>query len=155
MQSSARTFFSAPHFAVAGASSSPQKFGYKIFAWYISRSLSAIPLNPGSSTVTIEGKEYKTYASPKDLPEPTQTALSVITPPKVTAELLKEAKEVGIRAVWLQPGSFTDEELEFAKESWPGAAVGGFEDGTVGGEGWCVLVDGDAAIKGGRKGANI
>ena len=50
-------------------------------------------------------------------------------------------------AVWLQPGSFTDEILEYAIENWPGAAIGGFADGTVGGEGWCVLVDGRQAME--------
>ena len=38
-------------------------------------------------------------------------------------------------------------------KEWPGAAVGGFGDGTRGGEGWCVLVDGDRAMKeAGREG---
>lgn len=64
----------------------------------------------------------------------------------MTAKLLKEAKDAGIRAVWLQPGSFTDQELEYAIKEFPGAAVGGFAEGTRGGEGWCVLVDGDAAM---------
>lgn len=45
------------------------------------------------------------------------------------------------------PGSFTDETLKYALENWPGAAIGGFADGTVGGEGWCVLVDGDEAME--------
>ena len=66
----------------------------------------------------------------------------------MTAQLLREAKEVGVKAVWLQPGSFTDRELEYAMKEFPGAAVGGFAEGTVGGEGWCVLVDGDAAMRG-------
>ena len=71
----------------------------------------------------------------------------MITPPPVTAKVLEEAKKAGVRAVWLQPGSFTDEELDYAVKEFPGAAVGGFSDGTVGGEGWCVLVDGENAMK--------
>ena len=59
---------------------------------------------------------------------------------------MREAKEAGVRAVWLQPGSFTDAELEYAIKQFPGAAVGGFAKGTRGGEGWCVLVDGEAAM---------
>lgn len=66
----------------------------------------------------------------------------------MTAKLLREAKEAGVRAVWLQPGSFGEDELEYALKEWPGAAVGGFGEGTRGGEGWCVLVDGDEAVKG-------
>lgn len=88
--------------------------------------------------------------SPSALSNPKETALSVITPPAVTKKLLKEAKEVGVRAVWLQPGSFDDETLEYARREFPGAAVGG--DGGRGGEGWCVLVDGDAGLKAAGRG---
>lgn len=43
-------------------------------------------------------------------------------------------------------GSFDDESLQYAKKEFK-AAVGGFEDNPGnGGEGWCVLVDGDDAI---------
>lgn len=45
----------------------------------------------------------------------------------------------------MQPGSFDDETLEWAKEAFPGAAVGG--DGGRGGEGWCVLVDGEKGMR--------
>jgi len=42
----------------------------------------------------------------------------------------------------LQPGSFDDAVLEVAKRDFKNA-VGGYGGGTVGGEGWCVLVDGE------------
>lgn len=70
--------------------------------------------------------------------------MSIITPPSVTRQVLKEAKEAGVPAVWLQPGSFDDEGLEFAKRNFK-AGVGG--DGGNGGEGWCVLVDGEEALQ--------
>lgn len=147
MQAAAKAFFSCRKFAVAGASSNPSKFGHRIFAWYLQRDLPAVPLNPTCSAVTVRRREYPTVSSPLKLDDAKSTGLSVITPPPVTAQLLKEAKEAGVAAVWLQPGSFTDKELKYAIDEFPGAAVGGFSEGTVGGEGWCVLVDGDAAIK--------
>lgn len=146
MRAAASKFFTASHFAVGGANSNPQKFGHRIFAWYLQKSLPAIPLNPTIPTVTVRSNEYPTVSFPSSLANPKTTSLSVITPPPVTKKLLREAKEAGVLAVWLQPGSFTDAELEYAFENWPGAAIGGFAEGTVGGEGWCVLVDGDAAI---------
>lgn len=147
MNAAAKLFFTSPTFAVAGASSQPHKFGYKIFDWYIQQNLHAVPLNPTCSTITVRRKNYDTVAAPSDLPDPKQTSLSVITPPPVTAKLLQEAKASGVRAVWLQPGSFTDELLEYAKKEWPGAALGGYEDGGGGGgEGWCVLVSGEEAM---------
>lgn len=147
MQSAAKLFFSSPQFAVAGASSQTYKFGHKIFAWYLNHNLPATPLNPTCSAVTVRGKQYNTVSSPSKLSDPTHTSLSVITPPPITAKILQEAKEAGVKAVWLQPGSFTKQELDYALKEFPGAAVGGFAEGTVGGEGWCVLVDGEAAMK--------
>ena len=57
-----------------------------------------------------------------------------------------------MKAVWLQPGSYDDEGLAFARREWPGAAVGGVEAGddgaeTRGEEGWCVLVDGESGLR--------
>jgi len=147
MQAAARQFFASQTFAVAGASSQTQKFGHKIFAWYLNHDLPVTPLNPSCHAVTVRQKEYDTVPSISKLPAPPETALSIITPPPVTAQLLKEAKEAGIRAVWLQPGTFTDKELQFAMKAFPGAAVGGMSKGTRGGEGWCVLVDGEAAMQ--------
>ena len=74
----------------------------------------------------------------------------MITPPAVTSKLLEEAKEAGIPAVWLQPGSFDDKILEYARKEFK-AAIGGTERGTDGlvshGEdGWCVLVDGERGL---------
>lgn len=56
--------------------------------------------------------------------------------------MLAEAKKLGIKSVWLQPGTFDDEILKSAQADFE-AALGG--DGGRGGEGWCVLVDGDKA----------
>lgn len=47
-------------------------------------------------------------------------------------------------------GSFDDEGLQFAKKQFK-AGIGGYGSGTVGGEGWCVLVDGDWALQGARE----
>lgn len=80
------------------------------------------------------------------LAQPDRTALSFLTPPSVTRKVLEEAKGAGIRSVWLQPGSFDESILQYAKENFENA-VGGFGDGTVGGEGWCVLVDGENCLR--------
>lgn len=59
-------------------------------------------------------------------------------------KVLEEAKKLGIQGVWLQPGSFDDATLAYAMKEFK-AAVGG--DGGRGGEGWCVLVDGEGVAK--------
>ncbi|KAK3678465.1 hypothetical protein LTR78_001762 [Recurvomyces mirabilis] len=152
MQTGARLFFTSSHYAVAGASSIPSKFGHRIFAWYLTEQLPVIPLNPTCTSITVRRKDYETVASPSQLADPKNTSLSVVTPPQVTAKLLREAKAAGVKAVWLQPGSFGEDEMEYATKEFPGAAVGGFSEGTVGGEGWCVLVDGETYMSAAQHG---
>lgn len=62
----------------------------------------------------------------------------------MTLKVLEEAKGLGVKAVWLQPGTFDAKVLEYARGNFE-SAVGG--DGGRGGEGWCVLVDGERAAK--------
>jgi len=101
-----------------------------------------MPINPSRPSISLPSKSYNTIPTVAAIPHPAQTALSFLTPPPVTRKVLQEAKAAGVKAVWLQPGSFEDQDLQYAKENFE-SAVGGFEDGTIGGEGWCVLVDGE------------
>ncbi|KAK8159739.1 CoA binding domain-containing protein [Phyllosticta citrichinensis] len=166
-----KTFFTSPRFAVAGASSDPTKFGHKIFAWYLTHSLPVTPLNPRAASITAGANNtpHATLPSPSALPAPADTALSVVTPPRATLALLREAKEVGVRAVWLQPGTFDAEVEAFvlgeskAEEGKGNGGEGGegdkdqgkppFEAALFGsrwgrgGEGWCVLVDGEEGLR--------
>jgi predicted CoA-binding protein len=145
MQEAARRFFTTPSFAVVGASQDPSKFGYRILAWYHTHSLPVTPINPGRSSIDLPSRSYKTVSAVSALQSPAETALSFLTPPAATQKVLKEAKEAGVKAVWLQPGSFDDAILKWARDNFE-SAVGGFESGTVGGEGWCVLVDGERTL---------
>lgn len=59
-----------------------------------------------------------------------------------------------MHAVWLQPGTYDEEGLAYARREFPGAAVGGLEEaGGWGGdgEGWCVLIDGDEFLARARR----
>ncbi|GJN69563.1 hypothetical protein PLICBS_003612 [Purpureocillium lilacinum] len=145
-EATARRFFSSPLFAVVGASSNPAKFGHKVHAWYLDRGLNVTPINPGSPSVSVGGKDYATAPNLSALPEPKTTSVSIITAPAVTLGVLEEAKKLGIPGIWLQPGTFDDAVLKSA------LADGAFEsvvygDGGRGHDGWCVLVDGDKALR--------
>lgn len=156
-------FFSAQHFAVVGASPDVEKFGFKgpfpptsgrmfanlstVFQWYINHNIPATPINPKKPTIL----NIQALASISELPEPSSTSLSIITPPKVTLATIKQAIELGINAVWLQPGSFDDEGLNVAREG--GLTVVAGLEGSRAHDGWCVLVDGEAGLRSaGRKG---
>ena len=71
-------------------------------------------------------------------------------------EVLREAARLGVPAVWLQPGTFDDAVLAFARGGGEGKGEGesaGYAghvvagDGGRGSEGWCVLVDGERALQ--------
>ena len=119
-----------------------------VMAWYHDRSLHPVPITPSRSTIQLQSISYDCIPSPLALADPTQTSLSIVTPPVITRDILKQAQQVGVPAVWLQPGSFDDEDLEYAKKAFS-AAVGGLEQ-APGQEGWCVLVNGDHALDAAR-----
>lgn len=114
-----------------------------MLAWYHAHGLDVTPINPTSPEINLPDKSYKTVASPALLDSPEQTSLSIVTPPAITKRILETAKSVGISSIWLQPGSFDAEALDYAKSNF--AAIGG--SGGDGHEGWCVLVDGENALE--------
>lgn len=71
----------------------------------------------------------------------------------MTIEVLKEARKLGVPAIWLQPGTWDDAVLAFTRgegvdgEKYEGQVVAGDVPGGRGHEGWCVLVDGEAGLK--------
>ena len=145
MQEAASQFFTFPAFAVAGASPVTTKAGYRVLAFYHEHSLPVTPINPSRASIALPSKEYSTVPDVSSLQSPASTAVSFVLPPKVTRQVLEDAKRVGVKAVWLQPGSFDEEGLKFAKDNFD-VAVGGSEEGTTGPEGWCVLADGEATM---------
>ncbi|KAI9821201.1 MAG: hypothetical protein M1827_003935 [Pycnora praestabilis] len=147
METAVKTFFSSPRFAVAmftnSATNRSIDFFIVVLAWYHAHSLPVTPINPRNPTINLPSTTYSMVPNVSALPSPQETSVSVITPPAATLKVLKEAKEAGIPAVWLQPGSFDEEGLEYAKREFK-AGVGG--EGGGGGEGWCVLVDGEEGL---------
>lgn len=117
-----------------------------MYAWYLSHNLPVTPINPTSPTVAVGGKEYTAVKNVSALPNPKDTAISIITAPAITINVLKEAKQVGVPSIWLQPGTWDNEVLEFAKTDGAFESVV-YGDGGRGSEGWCVLVDGEKAMR--------
>ncbi len=102
------------------------------------------PINPSSSRISANNKDYDAVKSLEDIKNPARTAVSIITPPKVTKAVLEAAKRLGVQSVWLQPGTYDDEVISMAKEFRN--AVYGME-GSNAHDGWCVLVDGEMALE--------
>ena len=94
------TFLAAAAFGVVGASSNRDKYGNKVVRCYQQRNRKVIPVNPRQKV--IEG--IPCVARVSDLP-PDVTSISIITPPSVTEQVVKEAIAHGIRNIWMQPGA--------------------------------------------------
>ncbi|KAG0130186.1 CoA-binding protein [Tuber indicum] len=132
-QATIKSFFKSPHFAVVGATPDPNKYGHKVFAWYLSHSLPVTGINPRTPTVLT----HETLASLKDLENPEETSVSFITPPQVTRATLEVAADIKIPAVWFQPGAYDGDCVRFAKEKGM----------VVVARGKCVLVDGGVGVE--------
>ncbi|KAK6502146.1 hypothetical protein TWF506_002744 [Arthrobotrys conoides] len=133
MEAAIKTFFSSPRFAVVGASTDPGKYGYKVLSWYVSHGLSVTGVNPKAPVIL----EQQTVSSLDGLESPSETAVSIITPPAITLKTLEKAKELGIKIVWCQPGSESDDVLRYARENGIICIANGA----------CVLVDGESGLK--------
>jgi predicted CoA-binding protein len=77
------------------------------------------------------------------LPNPTNTAISIITPPKVTLQVLKDAKRIGIQYVWIQPGGEDKAVIDYVNDHKSSLYV------ILGGP--CILVDGPSLLQNYRK----
>ena len=109
--------------AVIGANQNPEKFGNMIYNKLKKKGYTVYPVNPVYKE--IEGDTC--YASLGDLPEKPDV-LNMVVSPKRTKLFLQEAFQLGIKNIWLQPGTFDDEVL---------ALIGQYEMNAVQA---CVLV---------------
>ncbi|WP_316347287.1 CoA-binding protein [Desulfuromonas acetoxidans] len=106
------TFLSANHYAVAGASTNRDKYGNKVLRCYQQNNKQVTPINPRAET--IEG--LPCVSSVADLDDNVES-LSIITPPKITTEVVKSAIGKGIKNIWMQPGAESDEAVALCKEN--------------------------------------
>ncbi|KAJ6590862.1 hypothetical protein B0H10DRAFT_1830429 [Mycena sp. CBHHK59/15] len=106
-------FLSAPSFAVVGASENESKFGTIVRLFFLLKGRDVVPINPFAS----ESQGIPCLKSLADLPDPARTSVSIVTQPSVTLEILRQAKQLGVFAVWLQPGAEDEAVLDFMANS--------------------------------------
>ena len=104
-------FLSSGPWAVAGASSNREKYGNKVLRAYLQRGLEVYAVHPRAATV--EG--VPSFPDLDSLPDGIQ-GLSIVTPPKVSEELVEAAARKGIRKLWMQPGAESSRAVERAGE---------------------------------------
>lgn len=88
------------HIAVVGVSEREQKFGYKIFRDLIKHHFNVQGVNPRGGEI-LGRKIYKDLRDMEVIPD----LVIAVVPPSVTERIVEQAKQMGIREVWMQPGS--------------------------------------------------
>ncbi len=91
--------------AVIGANRDPEKFGNKIYHKLKTRGYEVYPVNPMYDSIDGD-KCYKDLSSLPVVPE----VIDMVVSPKRGRAFIDEAAKLGIRYIWLQPGTH-DEEL--------------------------------------------
>lgn len=97
--------------AVVGASHDPRKFGYQVFRSLRDAGYSVYPVNPKGGE--LEGA--KVYRSLADLPQPPEV-IDMVVPPAVTEQVVREAHELGLTRVWMQPGAESEASVLYCHE---------------------------------------
>lgn len=104
-------FFENKSLAIAGVSRNEKKFGNVVFKELIKKDYQVLPINPNSDE--IDG--HKCYKSVQDLPSGVDNLL-ITTPKKQTDEVLKLAIQKGIKNIWVQQMSETEETVKIAQK---------------------------------------
>jgi len=120
LESRIRAFLDSGPFAVVGASSDREKYGNKVLRCYQQHGLEVFPINPRATE--IEG--LKAYPSLEAVPKPVM-GLSVITPPRVTENVVQEAIRAGVKRIWMQPGAESAEAIRAAETAGLEVIAGG------------------------------
>jgi predicted CoA-binding protein len=115
-----QTFLAAGPFAVVGASNDRTKYGAKVLLAYRQQGLRAYPVNPRATEVLGE----PAFPDLTSLPEPV-SAISIITPPTVTEQVVEEAGMTGVQHIWMQPGAESARAVERARELGMSVIAGG------------------------------
>lgn len=97
--------------AVIGANNDPDKFGNKIYKKLKSEGYTVYPANPMYDNVEGD-KCYPDLASLPEKPE----VLDMVVSPKRGKSFIEEAAKLGIKNIWLQPGTYDQELLALIKE---------------------------------------
>ncbi|MCC6711418.1 MAG: CoA-binding protein [Candidatus Pacebacteria bacterium] len=98
--------------AVVGVSHDPEKYGAKIFRDLVKAGYQVVGVNPKGGQVA--GQELFVNLSAI---QPKPELVITVVPPVVTEQVVAECLELGIRQIWMQPGSESPTAIKLAKEN--------------------------------------
>ncbi|MBN2520634.1 MAG: CoA-binding protein [Bacteroidales bacterium] len=105
-------FLESKKFTMAGVSRNKKKFGYVVFNELKQKGYDITPINP--NTTEIDGTNC--HADVLSVPGEIEN-LFIAVPKSQTVDIVKQAKEKGVKRIWIQQMSDTTEALETAKEA--------------------------------------
>ena len=94
--------------ALIGASNDKSKFGYKIYNNLLNKGYDVTPINP--KKITIDG--VTSLSNVNEMKEPPDI-IDFVVPPVVAFSEAKRLSNEGYNNFWFQPGSESDELLEY------------------------------------------
>jgi uncharacterized protein len=100
------------NYAIVGATSNTEKYGYKITKNLLEKEVKIFPINPKGGKILGE----KVFTNLSEIKKRIDWVIFV-TPPEITKKVLEEVKELGLKKVWFQPGSESEKAIDFCKEN--------------------------------------
>jgi len=97
--------------AVVGATQDEDKFGYKIYKRLKDKGYEVYPVSPKYDEIDGD-KAYKTVLELPVKPD----IVNFVVNPRIGMKVLEQCDELGIKNIWLQPGTVSEELLSAAKE---------------------------------------
>lgn len=98
--------------AVVGVSRDSKKFGNRVYKDLSRKGYRTFAVNPNTNAIG----DSPCYPSLKDLPERVDGVVFVV-PPEETEKMVKDAAGMGIRRVWMQQGSESQDAIRFCEEN--------------------------------------
>jgi hypothetical protein len=98
--------------ALIGASNNKNKYGNRIYRDLRSKGYHVVPINPKEEL--IEGdKAYRTIEEIETLPD----IANFVVPPPIAMKIAQHITDLGIKHLWFQPGSESDELEDWLKNT--------------------------------------
>ncbi|EJO5348147.1 CoA-binding protein [Clostridium botulinum] len=102
-------FLNYKNWAVAGSVMNEEKYAYKIFNRLKDKEYNVVGIKPGT-------KEEEVFNSIKDIPHKIEVLDLCINPVK-GLDIVKEASQLGINKILIQPGAESNEIINFCREN--------------------------------------
>jgi len=111
-QSTVTNFLKNKSIAVVGVSRNNKKFGYIAYKNIKDKGYKVIPVNPNVNVVDSD----KCYPNLSSIKENIEGVLLVV-PPQQSEQVVKEAHNLGIKSIWFQQGSSSEEAIKFCEQN--------------------------------------